>query len=196
MASALPFLTILSLTFVALRIFSKRRYGKLIDKDDYTLMLSWVRATSSFPPQIDTRLTIEKLSLLTSLVLVIAAIGLGYGKHFYEIEPIKSTQVAKLVAVSEFFAILAVALSKTSIAMTLLTVAHKAQKQWLIILTWFLVVSVDLFTLGLAIFALLTVWNGILVTACMAGKRVWDFAVFAAGKFNMGSKMCCAGVEF
>lgn len=106
----------------------------------------------------------------------------GYGQHYYE-HISRPIEVAHLVAASEFFALIAVALSKTSIATTLLQLATD---RWQRLIIPILATSVNLFIGWSAIYLWVAIWDNGLVEECRTGVHVWYMAVFAACKF-----WCC-----
>ncbi|KAK4238597.1 hypothetical protein C8A03DRAFT_14945, partial [Achaetomium macrosporum] len=77
--------------------------------------------------------------LLTSFVLSMLAATYGYGQHLADLE--RPNNAVRLLGTSEVFAISAVALGKTSIALTLLVAL--ATKRWQKIVIWTLVVFLN-----------------------------------------------------
>ncbi|KAL2021915.1 hypothetical protein VTK56DRAFT_6510 [Thermocarpiscus australiensis] len=155
LASALPLLTILALIFAFLRIHHKHRHNRPLGWDGYTLMVSWV-------------------FLLVSLVLVLAAVVHGYGQHISEIRA-SIVQVTRLIAASQCFATGAAALSKTSIAITVLRLATE---RWHRIFIWNVAVSVNIFIWGGAVFVCVAIWDR--PDVCEAGKHLFEFAVISS----------------
>lgn len=119
-----------------------------------------------------------------------AAIPFGYGKHIFDIEPKRVVLIARLVASSEAFALLAVAVGQTSVGLTLLRVAERGRTRWERVLIWFLIVTVNLFNTAAAIFLWVTIWKGLLVKKCMEGARIWAFPSVAAGKWIRFMRCC------
>lgn len=106
-------------------------------------------------------------------------VGYGYGQRLEELKsnPVRAVQ---LIAVAEFFAVCAVALGKTSIAMTLLVLARD---RWHRRAIWGLAVSVVLAAVGFAIFLWVAIWNQLVETVCRDQEWVWGLALTAAGKW-------------
>ncbi len=88
------------------------------------------------------------------------------------------TSAIELVAVSEFFAVSAGALGKTSIAITLLQILGV---RWQRAVVWGLAVSVNIVILGFAIFLCVIIWKQQLAAICGAGGWDWNLAIFGAG---------------
>ncbi len=85
----------------------------------------------------------------------------------------------RLVAVSEFFAVSAGALAKTSIAITLLQIVRA---RWQRRVIWGLAVSANVVIVGFAVFLWVTIWNQQLGVICEAGAWSWRLAIFGAGQ--------------
>lgn len=115
-----------------------------------------------------------------SSILILASIAHGYGQHIHDTGSTYYCHAVRLVAVSEFFAVTAVALSKTSIAITLLRLANK---RWQVILIWGVAVSVNIFMWCTAIFLWTTIWNAELEEVCSIGKHIslWEFTILSCG---------------
>ncbi|KAL2260353.1 hypothetical protein VTK26DRAFT_5658 [Humicola hyalothermophila] len=146
-----------ALAFVFLRLYAKHRRSRPFHRDDYTLLAAIA-------------------SLSVSFALTMAATAYGYGQHYYE-HIARPVEVAHLVAAAEFFALMAVALSKTSVAFTLLELARGA---WMRRLIQGLALSVLFFVTWSALYLWIAIWDSLLVEACKTGSHVWYLAVVAA----------------
>ncbi|KAH6847745.1 hypothetical protein B0I37DRAFT_150843 [Chaetomium sp. MPI-CAGE-AT-0009] len=121
-------------------------------------------------------LTADQVCLLISLVLIIVATRHGYGQHLADLKS-NPAEAFKLIALSEFFAIGASAVAKTAIAITLLKVLDV---RWQRMVTWGLVISVNLIIWGFATFLSVIIWQDRLVEICVEAIGVWRFAMFGA----------------
>lgn len=116
--------------------------------------------------------------LAISLTSILLATRHGYGQHLADLES-NPAEAVKLVAVSQFFAVGAGAVGKTSIAMMLPKVLDVT---WQRVVTWGLVITVNFIIWGFAIFLWMVIWQDRLVQTCVEASGIWRFAVFGAGK--------------
>ncbi|AEO54629.1 hypothetical protein MYCTH_2297381 [Thermothelomyces thermophilus ATCC 42464] len=133
----------MSLLFMALRFWCKRRYHKVIGLDDYILIFSW-------------------MLLALYVALTIASTRWGVGRHLDSVSLDDSIAAGRLLFVAEFFAILAVAVSKTSFAVTLLRFAFE---RWHRVFLWSVIVSVNM-----------AMWScaALLLAQCQPTEKLWD----------------------
>ncbi len=97
--------------------------------------------------------------------VVIVGTGYGLGSHIETVSPEDRVISLKLLYVGNWFVIWAISVSKTSFAMTLLSLVVKRWHVWIL---WFSIVSVNVI-MGLdAIFQF---------TQCTPVQRTWDLAV-------------------
>ncbi|KAK1750344.1 hypothetical protein QBC47DRAFT_455275 [Echria macrotheca] len=118
---SLAVMTGVSLLLMVLRFFCKARYDKRFGWDDHLLAASWI-------------------TLLTYAVVTISAVSFGIGRRKALIPAINLVQALKLLYVGRFFGIIALAISKTSFAVTLL---HLARGTWQRAIIWFIIISLN-----------------------------------------------------
>lgn len=109
--------------------------------------------------------TVCQFFLATFVALTIVSTRYGIGRHLKTATPDDLKVAMKLICAGEFFSILAVTVSKTSFAITLL---HLAIERWHNILLWGIIASVNLIMGSCAI---------MLVAQCRPMEKMWDFAV-------------------
>ncbi|KAK4241732.1 hypothetical protein C8A03DRAFT_40827 [Achaetomium macrosporum] len=144
--SCMSAMVAMSLGFMTLRLFCKKYYGKIFGWDDYILTCSW-------------------LFLASYVALTIASTHYGVGRHLATLSPDEIRVSGELLYVGEFFAILAVAVSKTSFAVTLFRFANE---RWHSILLWTVMVTVNLFMWSCAT---------LLLAQCQPPEKLWNFVV-------------------
>jgi hypothetical protein len=123
-------------------------------------------------------LTEGQVSLVISLVSIVVATRHGYGQHLADLES-NPAEAVKLVAVAQFFAVIAGAVAKTAMAMMLLKVLNV---RWQRMVTWGVAISANLTICGFAIFLWVVIWQDRLVHICVEASGIWQFAIFRAGK--------------
>ncbi|KAH8650882.1 hypothetical protein BGZ60DRAFT_436753 [Tricladium varicosporioides] len=141
--TALIVMVTTSLAFIVLRLVCKGRYGRKYGWDDYILAFSWV-------------------CLLIYSSLTITSCKYGIGGHIYDVSPGKLKIGVKLLYIGEFFAIIAVAISKTSFAVTLLRLATK---HWHMYMIWFIIISLNLVMWFCGLFQFIQ---------CSPVEKLWD----------------------
>ncbi|KAK3373011.1 hypothetical protein B0T24DRAFT_527533 [Lasiosphaeria ovina] len=129
---SLSVMTGVSLVLMLLRFFCKARYGKRFGWDDHLLSASW-------------------LCLVTYSVLTIVAVNYGIGRRKALIPPGSLVVALELLYIGRFFGIIALAISKSSFAVTLL---HLARGPWQRAVIWTILVSLNLvmWTCGFSLF--------------------------------------------
>ncbi|KAK3303461.1 uncharacterized protein B0T15DRAFT_504680 [Chaetomium strumarium] len=139
-------LAAMSLAFMTLRLSCKKHYGKIIGWDDYILVCSWI-------------------FLAAYVALSIASTNYGVGRHLETLGPDELTASGRLLYVGEFFAIIAVAVSKTSFVVTLFRFANE---RWHRILLWSVLATVNL-----------VMWScaALLLAQCQPAEKLWNSAV-------------------
>lgn len=157
-------MTTMALVFMVLRFICKGRYGKPVGWDDYILASSWV--CMSFVNH-DAQLLTKGLQICLALyaALTIASTKHGIGHHIETINPEDLVVAVKFLFIGEFFAIIAVAISKTSFAVTLLRLATA---KWHRVLIWSVTVTVNLSMWLCAI---------IIFVQCSPSEKLWDTKV-------------------
>ncbi|KAH8800607.1 hypothetical protein F5884DRAFT_757460 [Xylogone sp. PMI_703] len=110
-----------SLAFMTLRLVCKGRNGRMFGWDDYTLAFPWA-------------------CLLVYAALTIVSCKYDIGGHVYDASPDELKIGVKLRYIGEFFAIIAVAISKTSFAIILLRLSTE---RWHMQLLWFIILSLN-----------------------------------------------------
>ncbi|KAH6890675.1 hypothetical protein B0T10DRAFT_596850 [Thelonectria olida] len=121
-AHSLWSLTVVSFILMVLRFACKRRHNKSFAVDDAVLSLAWV-------------------CLLVYTILTIISTMYGLGRHIKEIPPEDFKKAIQLLLAGEVFAISAIAISKTSFAITLLRLATKSWQRYLL---WYIILSLNI----------------------------------------------------
>ncbi|KAH8901087.1 hypothetical protein GQ53DRAFT_835043 [Thozetella sp. PMI_491] len=129
--------------FMSLRFFSRAKYGRTFAWDDAVLLLSW-------------------LLHVAYCGVIIAATKYGIGQHISDVKHEDLVISLKCLYMGNFFVIMAISISKTSFAMTLLGLAVK---KWHFALLWFSIVSVNIIMGIDAIFQF---------TQCTPVQKTWD----------------------
>lgn len=95
-------------------------------------------------------------------IVTVAAVRFGLGRRRALITPNNLVQALKLLYVGRFFGIIALAISKTSFAVTLL---HLARGKWQRIVVWFIIISLNIvmWTCGFSLFF-----------QCWPVSKAWD----------------------
>ncbi|OAA59763.1 hypothetical protein SPI_05961 [Niveomyces insectorum RCEF 264] len=119
---SLSVMTGVAFVFMALRFFCKGRYHKRFGFDDYMLAAAWV-------------------CLVAYAVLTITSTNYGIGLHISFISSGDLVTALRLLYVGRFLAVIALAISKTSFAVTLL---HLAMTGWQRYALWFIIVSLNI----------------------------------------------------
>ncbi|KAH7109981.1 hypothetical protein EDB81DRAFT_832718 [Dactylonectria macrodidyma] len=113
LVAAVWILAVLSAIFLALRLYCKLAKRRPLWCDDYVLLISW-------------------LCLLVSVAVVTYLVRLGFGKHVQDVPPNNLWQHSLVFSINRIFAVLAVSLSKTSFALTLLRIAGRWMKLFIL----------------------------------------------------------------
>ncbi|KAL1890726.1 hypothetical protein Sste5346_008051 [Sporothrix stenoceras] len=118
---SLSIMTGVAFVFMVLRFFCKVRYHKKFGVDDHMLAAAWV-------------------CLVAYAALTITSTNYGIGLHINFISSQDLVTALRLLYVGRFIAIIALAISKTSFAVTLL---HLAMTAWQRYVLWFIIVSLN-----------------------------------------------------
>ncbi|KAI1880957.1 hypothetical protein JX265_001197 [Neoarthrinium moseri] len=113
-------LSSMAFAWLALRIYCKFLRSRRLWWDDYVLIVSWV-------------------VLLGGNISITFAVGLGFGKHTYDINLFKFSPMLFVSNCGGSFLIVAAALSKTAFAITLLRISSGWQKSFV----WFIIASIN-----------------------------------------------------
>ncbi len=97
--------------------------------------------------------------------MTIVSTKYGIGNHMVDILPDDLSTAVKVLYAGEFFAIIAVAISKTSFAVTLLRLSSQAWQRHVL---WFIIGSLNLVMWLCALFQYLQ---------CSPVNKLWDFTV-------------------
>ncbi|KAK4245594.1 hypothetical protein C7999DRAFT_16216 [Corynascus novoguineensis] len=153
----------MSLFFMALRFWCKMKHHKAIGWDDCILIIGW-------------------MFLAIYVSLAIAATRYGLGRHLDSVPSDDVAVAGLLLFVAEFFAILAVAVSKSSFAVTLL---RFALERWHKVLLWGVIASVNLVMWSCAVLLLAQcrptrkLWNVVIDGSCWPRSVYTAYSVFA-----------------
>ncbi|KAK3684140.1 hypothetical protein B0T22DRAFT_354499, partial [Podospora appendiculata] len=130
--TSLTVMTGVSLLLMVLRFFCKARYGKKFGWDDHLLLASWI-------------------ILVIFSALTIVAVNYGIGRRRARIPPRSLVIALELLYIGRFFGIIALAVSKSSFAVTLL---HVARGPWQRAVIWSIIISLNLvfWVCGLSLF--------------------------------------------
>ncbi|KAF2174499.1 hypothetical protein K469DRAFT_541752, partial [Zopfia rhizophila CBS 207.26] len=132
-----------ALLFLFLRLYLKWQFGKRIGWDDFLLVFSWIL-------------------LSVYAVCITTASKYGLGRHMVDIPKANLPSVLKYMTIGEFFAVIALSISKTSFAVTLLRLVGRT---WQIYFIWFVIVSLNI-----------AMWLDaiILFASCTPVERKWN----------------------
>ncbi|KAL7906744.1 hypothetical protein GGI35DRAFT_93177 [Trichoderma velutinum] len=111
----------LSLIFMALRFYSKQLVSTKLGIDDAVLLFAW-------------------LLFVTFIVLSIYATQFGLGKHYEDADLLKLPRLLYLLPIGQFFAVISVAVSKSSFILTLLKLVTLT---WQKAALWFMLVTIN-----------------------------------------------------
>ena len=153
-------------TFMALRFYCKVRSSRKLGWDDAVLVLSWVRPPSPWACSLSSHLTDRHQLLHVAYCgVVITGTAFGLGSHIDTVSKKNLTVSLKLLYIGNWFVIWAISLSKTSFAMTLLSLVVKRSHVWLL---WASIISLNVIMGVDAIFQF---------TQCTPVERTWDLDV-------------------
>ncbi|KAM5355043.1 hypothetical protein ACJ41O_001689 [Fusarium nematophilum] len=144
--AAMCSLTAVSLVFMVLRFICKGRYSKKFGWDDGILAFSWI-------------------CLLLYAGLTVASTKYGIGRHIATIPPTDLVYGIKVLYIGEFFAVIAVAISKTSFVVTLLRLATQ---RWHRLLLWFIIITVNIVMWLCGLFSFIQ---------CSPVEKLWDLSM-------------------
>jgi len=121
------------------------------------------------------------------VILVTVAVGMGWGKHQYDLDITKANTMSVIGLSSVTFAIAGQSWSKTSWALTLLRVSESKWQTWFI---WFAIVSMNVFFgIGALLFwvqctPLETAWHPLVPGVCWDPWINVKYGIFASSKSN------------
>ncbi|KAF2797311.1 hypothetical protein K505DRAFT_144592 [Melanomma pulvis-pyrius CBS 109.77] len=163
MVTSMWTITGVALLFILLRLFMKWRYGKKIGCDDGLITFSW-----------------GLLVVYTAFIHMATKHGLGY--HIVDIPDDDLPIALKYLTIAEFFAVLALQISKTSFAVTLLRLAGRSWHNWLlwgIIITLNVVMGFDAIEIFASCTPVAKIWRPLLAGSCWDPRVIIDVSIFA-----------------
>ncbi|KAI0146268.1 hypothetical protein GGR57DRAFT_494317 [Xylariaceae sp. FL1272] len=151
-------LSVVSLAFMSLRFYSKYLTGARFWLDDICLASAWIIH-------------------LVFVVLSLICIRYGLGHKAVDLDLTQLPTLLKLLPIAQFFAVIAVSVSKTSFILTMLRLCTR---MWQKAILYFLLASVNASLLSISIVQFFQC--GTVPTAgCVPGNSVIALGVFAAG---------------
>ncbi|KAJ5113485.1 hypothetical protein N7456_002019 [Penicillium angulare] len=157
-------MAIVPLVFVSMRIYVRVCLRRVFGWDDFIIIVA------------------------TALLIAYAAVcqvatARGLGKHLLVVEenPNDLIEVALLCDIGEALAIMACALGKTSFAVTLLRIVVK---RWMIVLLWFVIITMNLVNILTALFVFLQckdprhLWNPAIPSKCWPSHVFTNYSLF------------------
>ncbi|KAF2872392.1 hypothetical protein BDV95DRAFT_382862 [Massariosphaeria phaeospora] len=160
---ALWAMTAISLVFMGLRFVCKILLSRRLGTDDAILLLAWI-------------LTCVYSALIT------VSVQYGMGKRGINIVPGNEVPMLKYLFLGEFFTLVAIPISKTSFAVTLLRLVTRKWEKWFI---WAIIITmnVTMWLVAILLFAqcrpIAKNWNSKVEGSCW-GSRIQDrYSVFA-----------------
>ncbi|KAI1267969.1 hypothetical protein F5Y18DRAFT_275663 [Xylariaceae sp. FL1019] len=156
-------LATLALFWLGLRVYCKTRKHRGLWWDDYVLIASWICVVAA--------------NAATGV-----AIGLGWGRQPWDIQPMHFPDVLLALWISGLFSLLAAASSKTSFALTLLRISNG----WVKFIVWFAIITMNI-AMGIsAIFnwvqctPIQKVFNVFIAGSCWPRSTLVQYNSFAA----------------
>ncbi|KAL8386772.1 hypothetical protein RB595_010404 [Gaeumannomyces hyphopodioides] len=155
-------LVIISLLFIAGRVFCKYRSRARLWWDDWVLIASWIM-------------------LVISASLTSRIISLGYGRHVQTIDPSALTLIGLLGYLSGAPVVLAIVWSKTSFAITLVRIVQGPLKAfvWFIIITMNLFMTMSIINIWISCSPVEKVYNPTVPGRCWPINVIVDYATFS-----------------
>ncbi|KAK4235979.1 hypothetical protein C8A03DRAFT_36166 [Achaetomium macrosporum] len=159
MTIAMVVCTVASFCFMSLRFYCKQALGTKVGIDDAVLAFSW-------------------LLFLVFVIISIYCTKLGLGKHVADITDMTLLpKLLYLLPIGQFFAVLSVAVSKSSFIITLLRLVTQP---WQKAALWFMLATINASMLSISIVQFFQC--AVPPTpGCVAGDAVIGLGVFAAG---------------
>ncbi|KAH9884565.1 hypothetical protein F4778DRAFT_762659 [Xylariomycetidae sp. FL2044] len=149
---------VLGLFFISLRLLSKRFSAARIKIDDMVLIFSYIL-------------------YLVFIVLSIYSTTLGLGKHAQDLDLARVPDLLYILPIAQFFAVLSVAVSKSSFILTLLALVTQA---WMKAVLWFMLITINLSMVSISIVQFFQC-SVPPTPGCVPGYAVIGLGVFAAG---------------
>lgn len=112
------------------------------------------------------------------IIISIYSTKFGLGKHLGNLDLTRLPRLLYLLPIAQFFAVLSVAVSKTSFILTLLRLVNKT---WHKVALWFMFVTVNASLLSISIVQFYQCPAGPAPKNCVSGDNVISLGVFAAG---------------
>ncbi|KAK4225936.1 hypothetical protein QBC38DRAFT_248820 [Podospora fimiseda] len=150
--------TVFSFLFMALRFYCKQTLSTKLGLDDAVLAFSWIL-------------------FLVFVILSIHSTKYGLGKHFADVDLTLLPQLLYFLPIAQFFAVLSVAISKSSFILTLLRLVTRP---WQKASLWFMLITINMsmFSISIVQFFQCAVPP---TPGCVDGNHVIGLGVFAAG---------------
>ncbi len=172
--------------FLALRVYCKIRARRRLWWDDGLIITAWVRIPSGGGGRESLAELIRgQTTLFISTVFLSIGVTHGFGKHIYALSPEELSNTAFLWEWVGTFAILAVTLSKTSFAVTLLRVMDGSSLR---LLLWFIIITMNVAMCLSAVFGWIRCmpvakgWNPDMPGQCWAPGIYGQYSMFAGGE--------------
>ncbi|KAK5658143.1 hypothetical protein OQA88_2116 [Cercophora sp. LCS_1] len=150
--------TVASFFFMALRFYCKQMLSTKLGVDDAVLAFSW-------------------LLFLVFVIISIHTTQYGLGKHLAEADLTLLPQLLHFLPIGQFFAVLAVAVSKSSFILTLLRLVTQP---WQKACLWFMLATINMSMLSISIVQFFQC-SVPPTPGCVNGDHVIGLGVFAAG---------------
>lgn len=172
-----------SLLFLSLRFLSKYLVASKPGIDDAVLAFSWVCLLIALCVFHSSRnsLTFCRYQILLVIFVIISiyATKLGLGRHLEDVDLTRLPDLLYLLPIGQFFAVISVAVSKSSFILTLLRLIE-GTVYWHKILLWFMLVTINasMFSIAIVQFYLC---SDPPTKACVDGNIVIGLGVYAAG---------------
>ncbi|KAK3986105.1 hypothetical protein QBC44DRAFT_297666 [Cladorrhinum sp. PSN332] len=150
--------TVASFLFMALRFYCKQALSKKLAIDDAVLAFSWIL-------------------FLVFVILSIHSVKYGLGKHVADADLTLLPQLLYYLPIAQFFAVISVAVSKSSFILTLLRLVTRP---WQKASLWFMLITINMsmFSISVVQFFQCSVPP---TPGCVDGNHVIGLGVFAAG---------------
>ncbi|KAM7197916.1 hypothetical protein V8F20_006364 [Naviculisporaceae sp. PSN 640] len=136
-------LTAIAAVFLGLRLYCRAVISKVLWWDDWLLLAAW-------------------LAIFTGSVITSITVGMGYGKHIWDVPFEELGNMFKVFSVAGTFSICSSVWSKTSFALTILRLTDG----WLRKAIWAIIITMNLFMAGTAL---------INYIRCSPLDKLWDF---------------------
>lgn len=179
MVSSLWAMVVISMPFLALRLFCKGKSRSGFTLDDHFIAIAWICNA-------------------IYAAFITASVRYGLGRHVAEVSPSQFVTALKLLLVGEEFATVSLSISKTSFALTLLRLTIVRWQKYLL---WFIVVSVNL-AFGTCAFVIFfwcsppsKSWDSSIPGTCWNPRVQSSIAIFV-GSYSAFADFLLAGIAW